>query len=108
MFFHKNHKDLINSIEAIGAGFAVYEYVPDNNAFELVSCNILYEDIIGRRREKVLSQPLLLIFPRYVSKSLIESFMKCKKEQIAIETEVSIDYKGAERYWRSIISPIVE
>lgn len=108
MFFQGTHRDLVNSIEAIGAGFAVFEYVPESNNFNLISCNTLYEDVLGIPKEGVLNQSLTAIFPRFIHQPLSESFQKCKSEKIAIETEMLIEYKAIERYWRSIISPVTE
>lgn len=108
MFFHGTHAELVESIEAIGAGFAVYEYLHAGSAFQLVSCNTLYEEILGKDRRQVLNQSLLTIFPRYIGQPMYETFIKCKAEQIAIESEILVDYKGEERYWRSIVSPILE
>lgn len=108
MFFHGTHKNLIDSIEAIGAGFAVYEHLPTDNSFILVSCNNLYEDIIGKQKEEALNSPHTAIFPRYIGQPMLQTFQRCKTEQLALESEILIEYKGEERYWRSIISPILE
>lgn len=108
MFFQGNHEEMIDSIEAIGAGFAVYELAPDDGSFELVSCNDLYEDILGKKKDTVIGKSLSAIFPRYICQPLIETFHRCKAKQVALESEVIIEYKGKERHWRSIISPILE
>lgn len=107
MFFLSDHKTLISSIEAIGASFAVFEFDPQSVAFELVSCNSRYEDLIGYSSSKALGQPLTTIFPRYIHNPLKEAFIHCKTERLALETEIVLDYKGQERCWRSIVSPIV-
>ncbi|NQY88750.1 MAG: diguanylate cyclase [Colwellia sp.] len=107
MFFLSDHETLISSIEAIGASFAVFEYEPGSAAFNLVSCNSLYEDLMGRSSTKALSQSLVTIFPRYIHNPLKEAFNHCMTEHIALETEIVLDYKGEERCWRSIVSPIV-
>lgn len=108
MFFHGTHSDLIDSIEAIGAAFAVFEFTHENNTFNLISCNSQYEEIVGKNRSAVMNLALKAIFPRYISKPLIEAFRKSNVEQIALETEIFIDYKAEERYWRSIISPVIK
>jgi len=108
MFFHRKHKDLIRSIEAIGASFAVYEYIPGDNSFVLVSCNTMYEELLGKSKSEVINQPLRSVFPRYIHQPLLKAFLKCKSEQIAHETEILVEYKAAERWWRSIISPIFD
>ncbi|AAZ24563.1 sensor domain-containing diguanylate cyclase [Colwellia psychrerythraea] len=107
MFFLSDHDTLISSIEAIGASFAVFEFDPQSVAFELVSCNSRYEDLMGYSSAKALGQPLTTIFPRYIHNPLKEAFIHCKNERIALETEIVLDYKGQERCWRSIVSPIV-
>ena len=107
MFFLSDHETLISSIEAIGASFAVFEFEPQSLAFELVSCNSSYEDLMGSSSKNALGQSLLTIFPRYIHNPLKESFIRCKTENIALETEIVLDYKGEERCWRSIVSPIV-
>ncbi|OUR84568.1 histidine kinase [Colwellia psychrerythraea] len=107
MFFLSDHDTLISSIEAIGASFAVFEFDPQSVAFELVSCNSRYEDLMGYSSEKALGQSLTTIFPRYIHNPLKEAFIRCKTERIALETEIVLDYKGQERCWRSIVSPIV-
>lgn len=106
--FYKPHQDIINSIEAIGASFAIFEYSSDSNSFAIVSCNTQYENIIGQNRDDILNLSLNAIFPRYVHKALHAAFQKCGTEQVAIETELFIEYKAVERYWRSIISPIIK
>ena len=108
MFFYGTHKELTESIEAIGAGFAVYEHVPENGRFVLISCNNLYEDILGKAKKEALGQHLMSIFPRYVGQPMDATFQRCKAEQVAVEAEIMIEYKGEERFWRSIISPILE
>jgi diguanylate cyclase (GGDEF)-like protein/PAS domain S-box-containing protein len=107
MFFLSDHKTLINSIEAIGASFAVFEFEPESVAFALVSCNSRYEDLMGYSSEQALGQSLVTIFPRYIHTPLKEAFIRCKTEHIALETEIVLHYKGQERHWRSIVSPIV-
>jgi len=107
MFFLSDHDTLLSSIEAIGASFAVFEFDPQSVAFELVSCNSRYEDLMGYSSEKALGQSLTTIFPRYIHNPLKEAFIRCKTERIALETEIVLDYKGQERCWRSIVSPIV-
>ncbi|WP_207902639.1 sensor domain-containing diguanylate cyclase [Reinekea marinisedimentorum] len=99
---------MTDSIEAIGAGFAVYELVPEDGSFELVSCNDLYEDILGKKKDTAIGKSLHAIFPRYISQPLVETFHRCKAKQVALESEVIIEYKGRERHWRSIISPILD
>ncbi len=108
MFFHGKHNDLINSIEAIGASFAVYEYSPVKNSFYLVSCNTMYEELLGTSKDEVLNQAINSIFPRYIAQPLINSFNQCIAEQIANESEILIEYKATERWWRSILSPIID
>ncbi len=108
MFFHGTHKELIGSIEAIGAGFAIYEDIPENSSFILISCNNLYEEILGKDKKIAIGQGLVSIFPRYIERTIFDSFQRCKTEQKAVEAEIMIEYKGEERYWRSIISPILE
>lgn len=107
MFFHGSHIDLLQSIEAIGASFAVYEF-NDNSEYCLISCNSLYEDFMGRETKKVLGYSLNTIFPRYILGPLQESFDNCRINQKAIETEILIEYKAQERWWRSILSPIID
>lgn len=107
MFFLNDHEALISSIEAIGASFAVFEFEPESAAFNLVSCNSLYEEIMGRSSEKAINQSLESIFPRYIHNPLKEAFIYCMAEHSAMETEVTLDYKGQERCWRSIVSPII-
>lgn len=108
MFFHGTHEDLTDSIEAIGAGFAVFEHNAESTGFILVSCNIQYEDILGKSRKDSLGQSLLSLFPRYIGQPMFEAFQRCKAEQIAIETEVLVEYKGKEQFWRCIISPVID
>lgn len=108
MFFHGTHEDLTDSIEAIGAGFAVFEHNSESADFILISCNILYEDILGKSRRDSLGQSLLSIFPRYIGQPMFDTFQLCKAKQIAIEAELLVEYKGKERYWRSITSPVID
>lgn len=107
MFFLSDHETIISSIEAIGASFAVFEFEPESVSFNLISCNSHYEDLMGRSSTQALGQSLVSIFPRYIHNPLKEAFVKCKTERIALETEIVLDYKGQERCWRSIVSPIV-
>jgi diguanylate cyclase (GGDEF)-like protein/PAS domain S-box-containing protein len=108
MFFHGKHKDLIDSIEAIGASFAVYEFSPVKNTFFLISCNTMYEELLGIGKAKVINQSISSIFPRYLAQPLVKAFNKCITEQIANESEILIEYKATERWWRSILSPIID
>lgn len=108
MFFHGTHKEILESIEAIGASFAVYEYESSGNLFVLISCNSLYEELLGKSKQKSIMNRLNVLFPRYVYKPLHESFIKCINEQVAVESEILLEYKATERWWRSITSPITE
>jgi diguanylate cyclase (GGDEF)-like protein/PAS domain S-box-containing protein len=107
MLFLSDHETLINSIEAIGASFAVFEFEPESAAFNLVSCNSRYEDLMGRSSVQALGQSLVTIFPRYIHTPLQKTFVSCKTDRVAFETEIVLNYKGQERCWRSIVSPIV-
>lgn len=107
MFFHSDHMTLISSIEAIGASFAVFEFDQNSLTFELISCNSRYEDLTGYPVTEAIGQTLLTIFPRYISNPLQELFIRCKSERLASETEILIDYKGQEKFWRSIVSPVI-
>ena len=106
--FKGTHNDLIEFIEAIGTGFAIYEHIAESNSFVLISCNSLYEEIIGKPTLDVLGHNLVAIFPRYIQLQLSASFQQCRIKQTALEDEILVEYKGEERYWRSIVSPILE
>lgn len=56
---------------------------------------------------QALGQSLVTIFPRYIHSPLQKTFVSCKTDRVALETEIVLDYKGQERCWRSIVSPIV-
>lgn len=107
MFHEGNHAELLPMLEAIGANFAIYEYCVDHNTFRLVSCNSLYEDILGTNKESVLEQSLEQLFPRYISEVLHHSFNDSRTKEVACESEFFIDYKANERWWRSVVSPII-
>lgn len=108
MIFQGNHKQLYDSIEAIGAGFAIYEYLPEHSSFMLITCNSLYEDVLGKDKQSAIGMELTSIFPRYIAQPMLETFLLCKRDQEAVEVELLREYKGEERYWRAIISPILE
>lgn len=107
MFFHSDHLTLISSIEAIGASFAVFEFDQQSLEFTLISCNSRYEELIGKKNTEVIEKSLVDVFPKYIYNPLQKLFTRCKNERISFETEFCIDYKGQERYWRSILSPII-
>ena len=107
MFFQGDHKELRDSIETIGVSFAVFEYDSQSNSFRLISCNSRYEEIPGKPKNDMIGQALQEIFPKYAATPMIKSFMACKKNQIALETEILFEYKGLERIWKSSLFPIV-
>lgn len=108
MFFKETHGELLSTIEVIGASFAVYEYSPESNNFFMVSCNTLYEDILGFDKKDAINKPIDTLFPRYISEQMYSSFTECKSKESACESEFFVDYKASERWWRSIVSPIVD
>lgn len=108
MFFDGSHTDLLQSIEAIGASFAVYEYKEEAGEYQLVSSNSAYEELMGKATDEVLGQPLNAVFPRYITTQLLKTFEACRIEQKAMESELLIEYKAQERWWRSILSPIID
>lgn len=105
MFFQGDHQSLKESIEAIGASFAVYE-PNESDSFLLISCNSLYEEIIGMAVEKAIAKELHQLFPRYISSDLSELFHQSCTQKGAVESEFFVDYKGEQRWWRSVTSPI--
>lgn len=107
MFFQSDHITLISSIEAIGASFAVFEFDQKSSIFQLISCNSRYEELLGCPSEKAIGKSLVTVFPKYIHIPLETSFTYCMTEGIALETEVCLDYKGQEKYFRSILSPII-
>jgi len=106
MFFYSDHMTLISSIEAIGASFAVFEFEPESLTFDLISCNSRYEDLTGCSMNNIIGHSLVSIFPRYIHSPLEKLFIRCEKERIAFETEIFVDYKEHEKFWRTIVSPI--
>lgn len=90
MFFHGKHKELTDSIEAIGASFAVYEYSPATNTFLLISCNSMYEELLGKNKEEVISHSVSTIFPqmRWISMICCWKWIKlCMQQKRMGETK---------------------
>jgi len=108
MFFDGDHHSLKDSIEAIGASFAVYKYVFEKNDFVLVTGNHLYEDIISTTIEKAVDKNLVMLFPRYIEKDLSSNFIECRNTQTPQELEVVVELKESVRWWRFIISPVLD
>ena len=66
----------------------------------------MYEEILGKSIVEAKNKQISVLFPRYLYKPLLEIFQKCKTEQVALESEILLEYKAKERWWRSIVSPI--
>lgn len=108
MFAKSSHYELFQSIEAIGASFAIYEFVDQLNNFKLVSCNSMYESIIEKNVEDALQENLVQLFPRYIEKPVRACLLQCMKDQSANEVEIVIEHKENIRWYRFVFSPIID
>lgn len=108
MFAKSEHRELIQSIEAIGASFAIYEYVASKHNFKLISCNSLYQGITEKSISESLQQDLVQLFPRYIEKPVRTCLLNCMKDQLANEVEIVIEHKENIRWFRFVFSPIID
>lgn len=108
MFSKGNHNDLFNSIEAIGASFAIYEYDNEIRDFYLVTANSMYSEIMDIALSRAVGLSIRKLFPRYIEKKIKKCLIECQADQQAIEAEIIIEYKNEARYWRFIFTPVID
>ncbi len=63
MFSTGNHELLKDSIERIGAGFAIYEKDVETGAVILISANKIYENLMIGTVEENLNKDIKKVFP---------------------------------------------
>lgn len=107
MFRQGDHAHLVNSLETIGASFAIFEAQGATGTFKLISANTLYEDITEKPISECVGKTIIQILPRYVEKQLRGCFQHCVTEQTSQETELVIERNGTTRWWRMIASPVL-
>ncbi len=106
MFASGSHYDLKNSLETIGASFAIFEYRENVNDYVFISGNTLYEEILGQPASSCVEKDLKSLLPRYIEQVVREGLTLCRSEQKPKEREVVIEHKNEVRWWRFIFSPV--
>ncbi|MBL8259681.1 MAG: diguanylate cyclase [Candidatus Competibacteraceae bacterium] len=107
MFRQGDHAHLFNSLETIGASFAIFESQGAAGAFKLISANTLYEEITDKPISECVGKTIIEILPRYVEKQLRACFQDCLSEQTSQEIEMVIERNGLTRWWRVVASPVL-
>ncbi|MGB3368667.1 MAG: diguanylate cyclase [Acidaminobacteraceae bacterium] len=107
MFSKGNHDELFDSIEAIGASFAIYEFRKEKKDFYLVSANTLYQDVLVIPIIDSINKDLKALFPRYIEKPIKEKILETRNNKLSTEVEIVIEHKEDTRWFRFIFSPII-
>ncbi|HMM66996.1 MAG TPA: diguanylate cyclase [Dokdonella sp.] len=107
MFNEGTHRDLVASLEMIGAAFAIFEVDKDAGQLHLVSANTLFADITSMGVNAFVGETLSQMLPRCFEEPMRACFLKCLVEQASQEDEIVIEREGKSRWWRVIASPIV-
>ncbi len=108
MFSAGNHRELRASLESIGACVGIFEVNQVEHSYTLVTANTLFEQVVGKALPECIGTKSEVIFERYVDVPLKVSFTDCIQGCIAIEREIVIDDEGSSRWWRFMVSPIVD
>jgi diguanylate cyclase (GGDEF)-like protein/PAS domain S-box-containing protein len=108
MFSKGSHRDLRDSLETIGASFAIFEVLKDLTSIEIISANTLFEEIALKSIPDCVGKLSSEVFPRYLEQPMKTLVTKCIKTQTPVEDEIIVDHYGVSRYWRVVISPIIE
>lgn len=106
MFRTCTHKDVATSLEMIGAAFAIFESQGVDAV--LVSANSLFEEITEQPVLECIGRRLEEFVPRYVEKQIRACLAVCLVKQSSQETELVIERGGASRWWRLMVSPILQ
>lgn len=72
-------KELFNNMTS---GVVVFEHQESNNSFKLTDTNRAAEDILGRKREEVIGQPLTDIFPNSTQYGLLDTIKRVKATKL--------------------------
>tara|TARA_Y100000588_G_C14222702_1_gene911737 strand:+ start:733 stop:2019 length:1287 start_codon:yes stop_codon:yes gene_type:complete len=107
MFLKGDHYNLRTSVESIGTSFAIYDFNRSGNTYELVTGNHLYNQILNKSIDASIGHNLLMLFPRYIEKSITAAFDECRGMQKTVEIEVVIEHMNTEKWWRIIVSPVI-
>ncbi|GAU78506.1 sensor domain-containing diguanylate cyclase [Fusibacter sp. 3D3] len=107
MFNNGNHELLKDSIERIGAGFAIYEKDSENGKFVLISANKIYENLMKGTVEESLNQEIKKIFPSYNIHEIVKLMNEALESMLSKEIELIYEYKFSTKWWRSIFSPVL-
>lgn len=107
MFSTGNHELLKDSIERIGAGFAIYEKDVNTGAFILISANKIYEKLMIGTVEENLNKDIKRLFPSYNIQEIISLMNEALDSKLSKELELIYEYKFSTKWWRSIFSPVL-
>lgn len=107
MFTSGTHKTLANSLESIGAAFAIVELQRDSGDPVLVTANSLFEQLSYKPVADCVDRPLAEFFPRYIEKILRPILSQCISTQEPQEDELAVERAGSTRWWRLVASPLV-
>lgn len=108
MFNSSDHKVLKDSIETIGAGFAIFEKRESSDEFVLISANSIYENIIIGSVEDGINKSIKMLFPSYSIEEIIPMMNEVISSKSSREIEIINEYKSSTTWWRSIYSPVFE
>lgn len=108
MFNTSDHKVLKDSIETIGAGFAIFEKEETSNDFVLISANSIYENLIIGSVEDGINKSIKELFPSYSIEAIIPMMEDVIKLKSSREIELINEYRSTTTWWRSIYSPVFE
>jgi len=109
MFRTCTHLEVSESLETIGAAFAIFAAQgnkPPGSA-ELVSANTLFEDIAGQPLVNCIGHRLEDFLPDHVEQQIRSCLADSIKQQFPQETELLIEREGTSRWWRFLVSPVL-
>ncbi len=107
MFDSSNHKILKESIETIGAGFAIFEKNELTDQYILISANSIYEQIILEPIDDNINKGIQTLFPSYSINDILDIMNSVVTSKNSKEIELMIEYKSTRKWWRSIYSPVL-
>lgn len=84
MFDQGTHFELKESIEAIGASFAIFAFKRDTKEFVLVSSNELFSELMSESIEDAIGKNIISLFPRYIEKPLRKNLTQVRLNQAAM------------------------
>ncbi|MDC0603445.1 diguanylate cyclase [Aliiglaciecola sp.] len=107
MFSNASHKELKDSVNSVATPLAIFEHAT-SGGFQVVTCNELFTEVVDEALSLINGKPIDDIFPRYLANQISHGCNESIRRQSSEELEVTINRLGTNRWWKCLITPLVQ